>query len=137
MPEEISLGPGTTLRVIADGEERLELEATYAGNGTPPPTHLHPAQEERFEVLQGAMRVRVGGRESALAAGETLDIPRETPHQMWNDTDQPAVVKWETMPAGRTLDWFRELAAVLRGEGRERPEDLLADYSDVFRLTDD
>lgn len=134
MSEELAIGPGTTLRVLAVSDEHLELEARYAEGGSPPPAHFHPEQDERFEVLAGSVRARVGEREISLATGEILEIPREQVHQMWNEASEPAVVNWRTTPAGRTLDWFRELAALLRGEGRAQPETLLADYSDVFRL---
>lgn len=134
--EELAIGPGTKLRVVAHSDEQLELEATYAGGSPPPPAHLHPAQDERFEVLAGAMRTRIDGRDGTLAAGETLEIPRGTVHQMWNEREQPTVLIWRTLPAGRTLDWFREIAALQRGEGRADPASLLSDFSDVFRLAE-
>jgi mannose-6-phosphate isomerase-like protein (cupin superfamily) len=136
MSEELALGPATALKVLGRTDDLLELEATYAGGGSPPPAHFHPAQDERFEVLTGTMRVRMDGAEREITAGDVLEIPSGTVHAMWNEGDEPAVVNWHTMPAGRTLDWFREVAAVLRGEGRPNPEDLLTDYADVYRLAD-
>lgn len=130
------MGPGTTLKVLAHEEQELTFEAHYAGEGSPPPAHLHPAQDERFEVQSGAMQALVAGAERVIATGEVLEIPRGTAHQMWNGDHEPAVVIWRTRPAGRTLDWFRELSATLRGEGREDPSTLLADYADVFRLVE-
>jgi len=132
--EELEIGPGHKLRVLACSQEVLELEATYAGGGAPPPAHLHPSQDEHFEVLQGEMRIRIGGEDSTLAVREQLDVPRETVHQMWNESDNVAVVNWKTMPAGRTLSWFRELAALLGGESQADGARMLAEYSDVFRL---
>ena len=137
MAEELKLGPGTILRVVAHSEALLQFQATYDGGGAAPPAHLHPAQDERFEVLAGAMNTRVDGREGELATGDVLEIPRGTTHQMWNGGEQPAVVDWRTMPAGRTLEWFRQLAAMLGGEGSADPAVLLAEYSDVFRLVDE
>ena len=46
-------GPGgLVLRIVREEEDVLEMEATYAGRGSMPPEHLHPTQEERFEVLE-------------------------------------------------------------------------------------
>jgi mannose-6-phosphate isomerase-like protein (cupin superfamily) len=135
--EVLAVGPGTTLRVTAHDERHLEFEASYAGGGTPPPAHLHPSQDERFEVLAGAMRVRIAGHERELAAGEVLDVPRGTAHQMWNAGEEQAVMRWTTTPAGRTLDWFRELAAAMAGTPVGDPATLLERYSDVFRLAED
>lgn len=134
--EQLAVGPGTTLRVLAHDAAELVFEASYAGGGTPPPAHLHPAQDERFEIRAGEMQAIVGGERIALAASEVLEIPRETVHQMWNEGEAEATVIWRTSPAGRTLEWFREIAALLRGEGREDPSTLLADYADVFRLAE-
>jgi mannose-6-phosphate isomerase-like protein (cupin superfamily) len=134
MSEELALGPATTLRVLSHDEQALVLEARYAGGSSPPPAHLHPAQDEHFEVRAGEMQALVGPERSTLALGEALEIPRGTVHQMWNEGEEQAVVIWRTTPPGRTLDWFRELAATLRGEGREDPSTLLDDYADVFVL---
>lgn len=135
-PEQLSVGPGTTLRVLAHDSEELVFEARYAPGGSPPPAHLHPAQDERFEIRAGAMQAIVAGERRAVATGELLEIPRQTVHQMWNEGADEAVVIWHTAPAGRTLAWFREIAAALRGEGREDPSTLLSDYADVFRLAE-
>jgi mannose-6-phosphate isomerase-like protein (cupin superfamily) len=86
-------------------------------NGSPPPKHLHPAQDERFRVLEGALRVRVDGAERELGSGEEIEIPRGAVHQMWNPGSAPARVIWETRPAGRTEQWFRELGG-LQASGR-------------------
>jgi mannose-6-phosphate isomerase-like protein (cupin superfamily) len=134
--ERLTIASGTTLRVLSRSEELLELEATYDGAGTPAPAHLHPAQDERFEVLAGSMSALIAGRAAEIATGELLEVPRGTPHQMWNAGAEAAVVRWRTMPAGRTLEWFRELAAALRGEALGDPATLLSRYSDVFRLAD-
>jgi quercetin dioxygenase-like cupin family protein len=134
MDETLAIGPGTSLRVVSHDQALLEVEATYQGGGSPPPAHLHPAQDERFEVRAGAMRTRIDGQDGVVGAGETIEVPRNTVHQMWNDSDEPAVVTWRTSPAGRTLEWFRELAALQRGEASAEPAVLLEQYSDVFRL---
>ena len=72
------------------------MEGRYAPGGRPPPAHYHPAQEEHFEVLEGALRVRLDGEERDLRQGETVDIPRGMKHQMWNPNDEPARVLWQT-----------------------------------------
>ena len=78
--------------------------------------------------------VIVIGQDGKIATGDVLDIPRGTVHQMWNASTETAVLSWKTMPAGRTLDWFCEMAALARGEDRDDPAKLLESYSDVFRL---
>jgi mannose-6-phosphate isomerase-like protein (cupin superfamily) len=112
----------------------LELEASYQAGGAEPPAHLHPSQDEHFEILSGWMRARIDGRDRELSAGETVEVPAGTEHQLWNAGSERAVMRWTTTPAGRTLEWFRELAAMLAGEPIAEPSKLLERYSDVFRL---
>ena len=140
--ERLALTPHEHVTVRASAPGALEVEAEYAPHGSPPPPHLHPGQDERFEVLSGELRTKVDGRERTLCAGDSLEIPRGTAHQMWNGAGEPARVRWVTSPAGRTLAWFRELDALQRS-GRVGRNGLpgplafavyLTEYRDVFRL---
>ena len=116
--------------------EVLEVEAVYDPAGSPPPAHLHPAQAEHFEVLEGSLTARVGGNERVLEVGDTLDIPAGTVHQMWNAGSNPARVTWRTAPAGRTLEWFEALDAFQRDGDTAAIGVALAEYSDVFQLAE-
>jgi quercetin dioxygenase-like cupin family protein len=48
--------------------------------------HVHPHQEERFDVISGIVRFRVGSREHTLTAGQTITGPPNTPHA-WSSAD--------------------------------------------------
>ena len=132
----LKLGPGSTLTVREASTEVLEVEAVYDPAGSPPPAHLHPAQAEHFEVLEGSLTTRVGGNERVLEVGDTLDIPAGTVHQMWNAGSNPARVTWRTAPAGRTLEWFEALDAFQRDGDTAAIGVALAEYSDVFQLAE-
>ena len=140
MSEKLSLGPHDSLEIRSSTPEALEVEARYRPGGSPPPAHLHPAQDEHFEVLEGAIRVRVGSEERELEAGAEIEIGRGQVHQMWNPGSESARVRWVTTPAGRAEEWFRVLDGLFReggdiAAGREVDFGaLLEEYSDVFRL---
>jgi mannose-6-phosphate isomerase-like protein (cupin superfamily) len=140
MGDVLKLGPHDSLEVVSSTEEAFEVEASYRPGGSPPPAHLHPAQDEHFEVLEGAVRVRVGGEERELGAGAEIEIERGQVHQMWNSGSEPARVRWVTTPGGRSEQWFRTLDRVFRKGGdidAGREVDfgaLLEEYGDVFRL---
>jgi mannose-6-phosphate isomerase-like protein (cupin superfamily) len=135
-----------TLQVVrgADdtGGELLELEATYEPGSVEPPEHLHPKQDERFEILAGTMAARIGDERKLLEAGEELFIPAGTPHSMWNAGSDTARLAWETRPALRTEDFFRAVARVAEAamSGEPLPDDapsgeaLLREFRDEFRL---
>jgi quercetin dioxygenase-like cupin family protein len=143
MSATYKLTPGESVVVRHSSPEALEVEGVYAPGGSPPPAHLHPAQDEHFEVLEGELEVHVGGAARTLHAGDTLDIPRGTTHKMWNAGEETARVAWRTSPAGRTLQWFRTLDELQRTGrvGRNgMPGPLafaayLTEYRDVFRLS--
>ncbi len=138
--EKLSLTPGESLEVRRSTPGMLEVEVTYAPEGKPPPAHFHPAQSEHFEVLEGILRVRVDGADRELRAGHTLDVGPGSVHQLWNAATMPCRVSWQTMPRGRSEEWFRALDQANAGLAPGgRPSlltfaALLDEYGDVFQL---
>ena len=128
---------GHTLRLIETGAETdgelLVMEASYSGEGGMPPEHLHPQQAEHFEVLEGSMRAIVDGEERVYAAGETIDVPIGTPHQI--GADVPTRMRWEVRPALRTAEFFERLYGDGPDSAREMGEAFFTEFADVFRLT--
>lgn len=68
--------------------------------------HVHPNQEERFEVVAGSVRFRAGGQERDAGVGETIVVPPGQPHVWWNPGREEARVLVEVRPAMRTEDFF-------------------------------
>ena len=120
---------GNTLRLVRITADLLEMEATYSGEGALPPPHFHPTQDERFEVLEGAVTVVVDGESRRHEAGEAFEVPAGTVHQMGGDGQ--ARVKWEVRPALNTADFFE---ALYTGEAMKDPAAFLQRFSDEFRL---
>jgi mannose-6-phosphate isomerase-like protein (cupin superfamily) len=134
----LHLNAHETVRVVRETPGELELEASWSPGGSRPPAHLHPAQDEQFEVLAGSLTALVHGRQRALTAGERLEIPRGTPHTLWNSGGEEARVSWRTRPAGRTAEWFRAVDG-LTGAGTRNPPlpemaAVLVRYRDAFQL---
>ena len=125
--QELVGNNGFRLRLVRISDEVLEMEASYSGEGVLPPEHLHPRQDERFEVLDGAVRAVIDGEERRYVAGETFDIPAQTPHQMAGDG--PATLHWEVRPALRTAEFFE------RAYSGDPGADFLETFADEFRLT--
>jgi mannose-6-phosphate isomerase-like protein (cupin superfamily) len=64
--------------------------------------HVHPRQEERFEVISGAVRFRIGDREQILTVGQRITGPPNTPHR-WNSADGKDIhMRAELRPALHT-----------------------------------
>jgi quercetin dioxygenase-like cupin family protein len=138
----LTLTPHEAVTVRRSTPELIEVEVEYAPGGERPPAHLHPAQDETFEVLAGTIAVRVDGEERTYGRGDTFEVPRGAAHQMWNPADEPARAIWQTSPGGRTHQWFLALDAFQRSgrlDGNAMPGPLamgvlLTHYRDVFRL---
>ncbi len=88
------------------GGEMLKAEVIMRAHGFVAAEHVHPLQEERFEVLAGSVKFRVNGVESELQAGKTAIVPQGTPHVWWNDGDEEARVMVEVRPALRFEEFF-------------------------------
>lgn len=132
------LTPHERVTVTERTPQAITAVVSYAPGGTAPPAHLHPKQDEHFEVLAGWLTVRVGkGPLRELGPGDVLDIPRGTAHAMHNAGDTPTRVRWRTSPPGRTEAWWADLEAIAaRGEtpGLRTMARPLREYDDVFRL---
>jgi quercetin dioxygenase-like cupin family protein len=125
------------------GGKLLEMESTLQTHSKEPAPHYHPHQKEDFTVLSGELTVRMDGRLEVLKPGDTLHIPANKVHSMWNNTNQTTVVNWKVQPAMDT-EYFLETATGLAYEGKTSEDGMphilqialmAGKYSDVFRLS--
>ena len=79
--------------------EAVVIEAYVRPSGFVAATHVHPHQEERFQVLRGNVGFRVGKTKSVAGPGERLTVPAGTPHAFWNAGDDEAHFVCEVRPA--------------------------------------
>ncbi len=56
----------------------------FAPNFAGPPLHVHPHQEESYEVLAGTLDVFIDASWREVRAGETIRVPAATPHTIRN-----------------------------------------------------
>jgi quercetin dioxygenase-like cupin family protein len=79
--DEIALEKVTEMvsqKIIAGDREMLAQ--IYLKRGALVPMHSHESEQMTY-ILQGALRVFVGGEEIIVGEGEVLHIPAWTPHQ--------------------------------------------------------
>jgi mannose-6-phosphate isomerase-like protein (cupin superfamily) len=104
---------GQTLTNPASGE-RITFRQTAAGTGgalvaidlelpagrrVPGGLHLHPRQEERFFVVPGTLRFRLGRRRVTAGPEEVVVVPAGVKHDFANAGDTDALVRVEIRPA--------------------------------------
>jgi len=73
------------------------------------------------------VRAIVDGAEHVYSAGDSFDVPANTPHQM--AADGPAHLRWEVRPSLRTAEFFERLY------GGAADEHFLEEFAEEFRLT--
>ena len=100
------------------GGEYVEIDLLLEAGGQVPGTHIHPLQEERFEVLQGRMKFRYGFRKIVAEAGETVVVPAGVVHNFANASkDEDARVRVTVTPALKMEELFATTVR-LAEEGR-------------------
>lgn len=106
-------GEHMEFQVTADESrgELLRMELVLDPSGLVAAPHLHPQQEERFEVLEGTVRFRIAGVEQDAHPGEVVTVDAGTPHVLGNPTDQRSRMIVEFRPALRTQEFLETLFA--------------------------
>jgi quercetin dioxygenase-like cupin family protein len=88
------------------GGELFQGELIVQPHGFVAAAHIHPKQEERFEVLAGSIKFRINGIESELHKGQTATVAPGAPHLWWNGSDLEARVLVNLRPALRSEEFF-------------------------------
>jgi quercetin dioxygenase-like cupin family protein len=95
--------------------ELLQVDWIGEPGWTTGPDHVHPRQEERFEVLSGKLGLRVEGVERVHGTGDVIVAPAGAPHAAWNAGDDDEVhVLVDFRPALRTETAIEALAGLAR-----------------------
>jgi mannose-6-phosphate isomerase-like protein (cupin superfamily) len=94
----------------------IDLELP-ANRRVPGGQHIHPKQEERFEVVEGTMRFRMGRKRVIAGPGEVVVVPPGQKHDFANVGDDDALVRVEVRPALKMEQLF-ETAVRLAEQGR-------------------
>jgi len=107
-------------------------------------SHLHPSQEERFVVLEGAYGYRIGDKTGTARPGETVVCPVGVPHSQWNAGSGVMRIYYEHRPALESAELFFETYFGLSREGKLLPSGdmrllqatvLLTAVADFLRIT--
>jgi quercetin dioxygenase-like cupin family protein len=111
-------GERMTFRKTAKETHGELLQTDWIGKAgwTTGPLHVHPYQEERFEVISGTLGSHVAGVERIHEAGEVVLAPAGSVHRVWNAGGEEEEVHTlvEFRPALRTEDLFETLFGLAR-----------------------
>lgn len=109
---------GQRMRFLLTGQdthgELLRIDCVNPPGGAKEPEHIHPYQENRFEIISGSLMLSIDGKERQVNAGEVISIPAKVPHYFWNGSDQEAHYIQEFRPALRSEIFFEALFRLAR-----------------------
>ncbi len=125
IPTTPAVVPGQTLENPVTGErftftdtaastggELLAFDFALKPGGAVPIPHVHPIQTERFEVLAGRMRFRIGLRTLIAEPGDVIEVEPGVAHGFANAGDEEARLHVEVRPALAMENMFAEVVAM-------------------------
>ncbi len=106
-PPDVGLKFIITKSTADTAGEFIEIEGTMRAHSAGPPIHVHPQQEETYQIMSGTADVFLDGRWHQLRPGESLTVPRGAPHTIKNGHDEDVrAMNWHR-PAVRFEDFSR------------------------------
>jgi quercetin dioxygenase-like cupin family protein len=81
------------------GGQAVVIETFVQPNGFVAAAHVHPSQDERFEILRGSVGFNVGRKKLVAGPGQRISVPAGTPHKFWNAGEEEAHFVCEVRPA--------------------------------------
>ncbi len=85
----------------------------FTGKGAAP-AHFHPTMTERFEILAGQARYRLGKEEREAKPGDVLMFPRLVPHlHPWSISAEELHVRQTTIPDQPDITGLEQSGAAL------------------------
>lgn len=95
--------------------DRVTLKTTIKSQGQLVPNHFHAFQDETFEVISGQLTILLDGETKTLAAGEKITLPKNIPHNHFNN-DDAMVVYVHTVTPALDFDYLIETLAGLAND---------------------
>ena len=133
LPEPVQTSLGFRGRFIpSDDPDVLIGETWVQPGGGAGPLHRHLHQSERFEVLEGAIEVRLGRTKQVVSAGESFTIPPGAAHTFVNHTDEEAHFTAHFSPPMRLEGLFTEFVDAGGRPSLAEAARLMRDYREEY-----
>lgn len=94
---------GETITFVKTGKDTAGaftevICAIPAGKMGPPP-HIHPLQDEIFEVIEGTLELSAKGKKIVLEEGQSFNVPAKTTHTFSNPLNRETKFRATYKPA--------------------------------------
>ena len=78
---------GYTITFLEESEELFRFSEVALPGAYAPALHVHPLQEERFEVIRGSVEFVMGTQKIVCRPGESVVVPAGVAHTFKNAAD--------------------------------------------------
>jgi len=99
-----------------------------------PPLHYHNAFSEKFEVTQGILYLQVGKEKKILQAGQSVTVPKCTPHKFYNLTDDKVTFDITLRPGHAGMENFIKIIYSLAEDGLTDKKGKPKDFSHLATI---
>jgi Cupin domain len=89
---------GQVMSFVHCDAEVDELEGWFRPGGFAGPLHVHPRQDELFEVVSGRAGFEVHGERTERGPGQSIEVRRGAAHTFWNAGEEELHVRMRFMP---------------------------------------
>ena len=79
--------------------QRVTIKITLKSKGELVPNHFHALQDEHFEVISGKLTIVIDGKKQLLAQGDKITLPKNKPHNHYNNDNEPVAFIQSVTPA--------------------------------------
>ena len=94
--------------------ELLQMECFSPPTFEREPEHIHPFQQNSFEIISGRCIFRLDGKEQVVGPGQSINIPANVRHHFWNAGDTAAHYIQEFRPALKIDSFFETFFALAK-----------------------
>ncbi|GAB3321470.1 hypothetical protein GCM10027299_15950 [Larkinella ripae] len=91
------------------------------------PLHVHPNQDEIFQVQEGEYAFLVGQDKYRLKTGDSIFLPRKVPHA-WTQVSERGRMTVILQPAGKLEEFFVTMAALEKEPTQAEIAKIFADH---------
>jgi quercetin dioxygenase-like cupin family protein len=99
--------------------ENVSILSTLKSKGQIVPNHFHVLQDESFEIISGKLTIWLDGKLSTLSEGENILLPKNKPHNHFNNDDNPVKYIHKVTPA-LDFEYLIENLVGLASDGKSK-----------------
>ena len=121
---DISKAFNSTVMLINDKKNKENGLCLIQAGADGPAIHYHPNQEEKFHVIEGNLEVYKKDKWVKLTKGESLTIPKKTPHTFRSRDEKDCLFEYVVTPKGDFSGMLKTFESLMQQDKLTSTKDL-------------